>query len=95
VSRQSSPIADPAELRRRADAKAGELVAARGGAESAEDAVARPPFWGGFRFWFDSVELWAEGADRLHERLRYRRALSPADDDGFDADAWTCEWLQP
>lgn len=96
VSRQSSPIADPAELRRRAAGKLRELEA--GGAEATAPAgrfVARPPFWGGFRIWFDVVELWAEGADRLHERLRYRRELSVTDDDGFDATAWTHEWLQP
>jgi pyridoxamine 5'-phosphate oxidase len=32
----------------------------------------RPPRWGGFRIRPDVVELWEEGADRLHDRLRYR-----------------------
>jgi pyridoxamine 5'-phosphate oxidase len=55
----------------------------------------RPPFWGGFRLWFDAVELWAEGADRFHERLRYERQLSPRDSFGFAATAWRWQRLQP
>ena len=32
----------------------------------------RPLRWGGYRIQPDVVELWEEGADRLHDRLRYR-----------------------
>jgi pyridoxamine 5'-phosphate oxidase len=32
----------------------------------------RPLRWGGYRIRPDVVELWEEGADRLHDRLRYR-----------------------
>jgi pyridoxamine 5'-phosphate oxidase len=32
----------------------------------------RPLRWGGYRILPDVVELWEEGADRLHDRLRYR-----------------------
>jgi pyridoxamine 5'-phosphate oxidase len=35
-------------------------------------APPRPPRWGGFRIRPDVVELWEEGPDRLHDRLRYR-----------------------
>jgi len=31
----------------------------------------RPHRWGGYRIRPDVVELWEEGADRLHDRLRY------------------------
>jgi pyridoxamine 5'-phosphate oxidase len=97
VSRQSSPISDPAELRRRAQTRIRELEAAdkTGDPAPIENAVERPPFWGGFRIWFETVELWAEGADRLHERLRYRRELRTDDEDGFDGKPWASEWLQP
>jgi pyridoxamine 5'-phosphate oxidase len=32
----------------------------------------RPPRWGGYRIRPEVVELWEEGADRLHDRLRYQ-----------------------
>jgi pyridoxamine 5'-phosphate oxidase len=32
----------------------------------------RPVRWGGYRIRPEIVELWEEGADRLHDRLRYR-----------------------
>jgi pyridoxamine 5'-phosphate oxidase len=68
-SQQSRPLQDLGELGRRAAAKAREY----GGSADASGAegrpLPRPPFWGGYRLWFDAVELWAEGADRFHERL--------------------------
>jgi len=32
----------------------------------------RPPRWGGYLIRPEVVELWEEGADRLHDRLRYQ-----------------------
>ena len=57
--------------------------------------VPRPEFWGGYRLWIDSLELWAEGANRFHERLRYRRELDRVDAFAFRAGAWTVQRLQP
>jgi pyridoxamine 5'-phosphate oxidase len=37
-----------------------------------------PPFWGGYVVGIDELELWQGRADRLHDRVRYRRAA-----DGF------------
>ncbi|HTX62087.1 MAG TPA: pyridoxamine 5'-phosphate oxidase [Acidimicrobiales bacterium] len=34
----------------------------------------RPDRWGGFRILPATVEFWEEGANRLHDRVRYRRA---------------------
>jgi len=45
-----------------------------------------PPFWGGFRVSPHEVEFWQGRADRLHDRVRYRRA---------GADAWLRERLAP
>ena len=33
----------------------------------------RPPFWGGFRIVPLEIELWADGAFRLHDRFRWSR----------------------
>jgi pyridoxamine 5'-phosphate oxidase len=46
----------------------------------------RPSRWGGYRLQPESVELWEEGADRLHDRLRYRATA-----DG----GWHIERLSP
>ena len=44
----------------------------------------RPDFWGGFRLWLDAVELWVEGRDRFHERVRYERTLDARDAHTFE-----------
>jgi pyridoxamine 5'-phosphate oxidase len=37
-----------------------------------ETGPPRPPRWGGYRIRPEVVEMWEEGADRLHDRLRYQ-----------------------
>lgn len=76
TSRQSTVLASRAELE--AQYRAIE-------ARFAEQPVPRPPFWGGFRIVPDEIEFWRAGADRLHDRLRYRR----------DGDGWRAERLYP
>jgi pyridoxamine 5'-phosphate oxidase len=49
------------------------------------DAVPAPPHWGGLRVVPDTVEFWQGRADRLHDRLRYRR----------DGRSWLVERLAP
>ncbi len=57
--------------------------------------VPRPPHWGGFRIWAESVELWVEGAGRIHDRARWTRSLKKRTDDTFDAGSWKSTRLQP
>ncbi|MBL4928587.1 pyridoxamine 5'-phosphate oxidase [Fuscibacter oryzae] len=48
---------------------------------------ARPPFWGGFRIAPLEIEFWADGAFRLHDRFRWRRATI--------GDGWEITRLNP
>ncbi len=48
---------------------------------------ARPPFWGGYRVTPVEIEFWADGAFRLHDRFRWRRATPE--------EAWNIERLNP
>jgi pyridoxamine 5'-phosphate oxidase len=51
------------------------------------EPVPRPDDWGGFVVVPDAVEFWQGRADRMHDRLRYRRS--------GDAGGWTVERLAP
>jgi len=64
ISRQSEVIDGREVLERR--------VAQLAEAFPEDAAPPRPPRWGGFRIRPDVVEFWEEGADRLHDRLRYQ-----------------------
>jgi pyridoxamine 5'-phosphate oxidase len=73
-----------------------EVLANRAQLEATRDALAaryppdaevpRPPHWGGYVVVPDTVEFWQGRADRLHDRLVYRRTH-----DG----AWVTERLAP
>jgi pyridoxamine 5'-phosphate oxidase len=93
-SEQSRPLANPADLYAAAERVARDFGLA-GDSTTAAQPVPRPEHWGGYRLWFDAVELWAEGADRFHERLRYRRELDRSDAFAFRAGPWTVQRLQP
>ena len=51
------------------------------------DSVSRPPYWSGFRLIPESMEFWKDGANRLHDRVRFTRQLP----DG----AWSRQRLYP
>lgn len=87
ASRQSAALGSLAELERRIDARNAEFAGS--------STVARPEFWGGYRLWLEAVELWLEGGDRYHERVRYERDLTGARDSRFACGKWQHTRLQP
>lgn len=69
ASRQSAPLASRGALM----AEVARMTARHGMAPT------RPPFWGGIRIDPVEIEFWADGAFRLHDRFRWRRAAPGAD----------------
>lgn len=57
--------------------------------------IKRPPHWGGFRVWVNSIELWKDGADRVHDRARWRRKLVRSSEHAFSVTPWVGTRLQP
>jgi len=78
ISATVSPQSRVVESRAGLEALAAEL-------EAGGDDIPRPPTWGGFRVRPETYELWQHRANRLHDRLRYRR----------NGGGWTIERLAP
>jgi pyridoxamine 5'-phosphate oxidase len=57
--------------------------------------IPRPPNWGGYRLWADVVELWVQGAARIHDRARWTRSVTAARGGSFRTGAWSVTRLQP
>lgn len=58
-------------------------------------AVPRPPGWGGYRLWLETIEFWIEGAARFHERVQYSRHLDSPGTARPNAGSWQHVRLQP
>jgi pyridoxamine 5'-phosphate oxidase len=98
ASQQSQPIGSRRELYQQVARAALRLaLPAPPEDEQAPDpgqSIARPPYWGGYQLWAETVELWVEGSARIHDRARWSRTLKPAAD-GFVPGAWSVLRLQP
>lgn len=78
ASEQSRPLAERSLL----EARVAELDARYEG-----DDVPRPAHWSGYRILATEMELWQDGAFRLHDRIRFVR--------GVAGDAWSGTRLYP
>lgn len=68
LSALASPQSQTIDSRRTLERRVAELEDRYG-----ESELPLPSNWGGFRLVAESVELWQQRHDRLHDRLRYRR----------------------
>ena len=92
ASTQSEPLASRDALLQRVR----EFEARFGIAPGATNGtVPRPPHWGGLRLWVDTIELWTEGAHRVHDRAVWKRSLHRADEYSFAGDSWRSTRLNP
>jgi pyridoxamine 5'-phosphate oxidase len=104
ASAQSEPIGSRKDLHA-AVAKAAQRFGAPPPDTEASQAgagimIPRPPHWGGYHLWAESVELWVEGEARIHDRARWTRSLTRRSDANgadtyLDAGPWTATRLQP
>jgi pyridoxamine 5'-phosphate oxidase len=92
ASAQSEPLASRDVLLQRVH----EFEARFGIAPGATNGtVPRPPHWGGHRLWIDTIELWTEGAHRVHDRAVWKRSLHRTDEYSFAGDSWRSTRLNP
>ncbi len=99
ASVQSEPVASRQHLKEAVLAMAerfGTPPPARASSEADFDVpVPRPPHWGGYQLWIESIELWVEGEGRIHDRGRWTRSLPRQDGGPFKPGPWSATRLQP
>ncbi len=95
ASDQSEPIASREALLNKVRHTAKDLGVDLAAAVSGQPIeIDRPPNWGGFRLWFESVELWCNGVGRVHDRARWTRTLTQSGDT-YTGGPWSATRLQP
>jgi pyridoxamine 5'-phosphate oxidase len=92
ASEQSQPLASREVLQQRVREVAARFGIAPG---SMSGTVPRPPHWGGHRLWVETIELWTEGANRVHDRAVWTRSLQRVDDYSFAGGPWRSTRLNP
>jgi pyridoxamine 5'-phosphate oxidase len=98
ASAQSRPLESRADLEAAVRAAADRFGVPHPTTENLQNdpgkTIPRPPFWGEYYVWLDAVELWVEGAARIHERARWTRSLATVGAD-FRTGPWSAVRLQP
>lgn len=92
ASAQSEPLASRETLQQRVREVAARLSIAPG---ATSGTVPRPPHWGGNRLWVERIELWTEGANRVHDRAVWTRELKPAGEHALAGGTWRSTRLNP
>ncbi len=92
ASAQSEPLESRAALQQRVHDLRARLGIAAG---ATAGTVPRPPHWGGYRLWIEKIELWSEGAYRVHDRAVWTRPLQRADEYSFTGGPWRSTRLNP
>jgi pyridoxamine 5'-phosphate oxidase len=92
ASSQSEPLASREALKQQV-----REVAARYGIQpgATTGTVPRPPHWGGHRLWVETIELWMEGPNRVHDRAAWTRQLQQPDEHSFIGSEWRSTHLNP
>ncbi|MFM1885887.1 MAG: hypothetical protein RL026_1044 [Pseudomonadota bacterium] len=92
ASLQSRPIASRSQLVEQLEA-----VTERYGVAPPPEGkpIPRPAHWGGYVFWVSAVELWMEGAARVHDRARWTRPLDVSGGNPVPGACWDATRLQP
>lgn len=92
IAAWASAQSEPLESREALLALLAETTERFGGEDG--PSVPRPPHWGGYRLYPESVELWVGSEGRAHDRALWRRALEP-EGAGWVGGAWSVTRLQP
>jgi pyridoxamine 5'-phosphate oxidase len=92
ASQQSEPLVSRAAFQERMAAEARRFGIP---IDAQQGTVERPPHWGGYRLWIESLELWAEGLGRTHDRALWTRTLSAVDEHTFQTSQWSATRLNP
>ena len=99
ASAQSEPVTSREHLKQAMLAMAQRFgtppPAHQGTEQDADIAIPRPPHWGGYQLWVESLELWVEGEARIHDRVRWTRPLGTRAGGAFEPGPWTATRLQP
>jgi pyridoxamine 5'-phosphate oxidase len=92
ASRQSEPLASRARLAEQVDETMTRFAIEP---NSTEGNVPRPPNWGGYRLWPETIELWVEGPGRIHDRAIWTRTVDSESEFTMSCGSWSSTRLNP